>query len=91
VDDTPLVTGYGDEGAEMLAARFIAERMDRFEPWLHARGEDSDSHQLALFRCRLPSVRSIVQFIEVALDVIQERHVPVSFTPLNQDLGDGFF
>jgi hypothetical protein len=41
----PLVTGYGDEGAEMLAARFISERMDRFEPWLHARGVKSSFFQ----------------------------------------------
>jgi hypothetical protein len=36
--NNPMIAGYGDEGAEMLAARFISERMDRFEPWLHARG-----------------------------------------------------
>jgi hypothetical protein len=54
-------------------------------------GENSDSRQLALFRCRLPSIRSIVQFIEIALEAIQERHVLVSFTPLNQELGGCFF
>jgi hypothetical protein len=41
MDETTLIAGYGDEGAEMLAARFISERMDRFEPWLHARGVKS--------------------------------------------------
>jgi hypothetical protein len=30
------LTGYGDEGAELLVARFIAEHWERFEPKLWA-------------------------------------------------------
>lgn len=43
--DLKPIAGYGDTGAEMLAARFIAERMDRFEPWLLAQGLKSSFFQ----------------------------------------------
>ena len=32
------VSGYGDEGAKMLAAAFIDGRFDQMEQWLHRRG-----------------------------------------------------
>lgn len=36
-----LITGYGDEGAKMLAAAYIADRFDHFEDWM--RGQDFTS------------------------------------------------
>ena len=50
--DKPIA-GYGDEGAEILVARFATERWNRVEPGLWAMGVNPHAFQQCLKRQQL--------------------------------------
>jgi hypothetical protein len=42
---TAPVSGYGDEGAKILAAAYLADRFEQLESWLHGLGLKSSFMQ----------------------------------------------
>ena len=82
-EDAP-VAGYGDKAAEMLVARFVWERMDRFEPWLHAQGFKSSFFQRWIDNQRF-SVHQEMQFFRESVPTYPATLRPPSAPPATDE------